>query len=104
MKSVRAVSAWVLVTSVWVLSAGADEVAPAVRPAAWAARVGQPVEVRLAGEAAPSIAPQDVRVIVRSRGAQELIEPQPAGESGLPVWRFGPSHEGTWVVASRIEP
>ncbi len=104
MKSVRAVSAWVFLTSVCVLSAGGDEVAPAVRPVAWAARVGQPVEVRLAGEATASIAAQDVRVIVRSRGAQELIEAQPAGESGLLVWRFGPRHEGTCVVASRIEP
>jgi hypothetical protein len=104
MKNIRLVLACVLVTGAYVASAGADEVVPVVKPATWSARVGRPVEVMLSAEAARSIAPQDVRVIVRSRGAQELIEPQPARGSGPRTWRFSPRHEGTCIIATRLEP
>ena len=85
-------------------SSSADDAAPVLRPQSWAPRVGDPLELRPTGPSAESLAVEDVRVIVRSRGAQGLIEPQRTRESGPGFWRFAPRHEGTCVIATTIEP
>ncbi|HVP10268.1 MAG TPA: DUF4198 domain-containing protein, partial [Phycisphaerae bacterium] len=84
--------------------AGAEEITPVFQPPSLFARVGQPVELKLPPRLAEPIAPRDIRMVVRSYGAQELIEPQ-TGEKGGPLaWRWTPRRTGACIVATAIEP
>jgi hypothetical protein len=94
-----------LVSTVFLLACAratllADERAPAIRPESWIAHAGRAVDLRLADRRLRD----SVRLVVRSRGAQEWVPPTTAEPGASLVWRFTPPVEGTYIFAATIEP
>ncbi len=91
---------------IWVLvspggrSANGAELEPRLRAEGDRPRVGQVLELTVDAAAASA---DSVRVIVRSRGAQQRLEPVKSVDGKL-TYRTTPQHAATYMVATTIEP
>lgn len=67
------------------------------------ARVGAPLVLR-ANDDSEVVRESDIRVVVRFRGNQELVEPEVDGKSKAKTWRFTPGGAGAYVISTSFEP
>ncbi|MCZ6681810.1 MAG: DUF4198 domain-containing protein [Planctomycetota bacterium] len=94
--------------AVFVLAAGprlllAAEPVPLMVLTPQTARVGKPLVLRVDDDSGMA-RDSDIRVIVRFRGDQELVEPRVDPASKSKTWRFTPRGAGTYVISTSIEP